>query len=383
MHSAFPCRNSIAEKRRMRADRKKRKRILRSQHRKQRVQLQVQLQRVTDLKSSLDKEILLREKNQNRMQLYKNMARTYWERWRWEAQKRKEAMIQTHLTQCSTSTSKHPTATEKMVLQQIDPSMLTNVYDADNFVGRGSFGRVKVQLYRGIPVAVKQFLPRTVVQDVVNEAEILLQLSHPNLPYFFGVCVTKKPYLIVTQFEGIQGDIIGSGKAWTVHQELLKGDLQLYDLDWMLVCAQIAEAVRYLHFDVGILHNDIKPDNILLKPHKVTNISAVLIDFGKATKLSNAKLFTLSEIDQADYMSRPVNFYLAPEVLSGESRQSRYSDMFAIGGVFYKILDAKKLTNYLDHGKKLCQFAERCRCIHYNRRPDAKQALKFFEELLT
>ena len=113
------------------------------------------------------------------------------------------------------------------------------------------------------------------------------------------------------------------------------------------------------------------------------NISAGLIDFGKATKLSNAKLYTLSELDQADYMSCPENFYLAPEVLSGESRQARYSDMFAIGGVFYKILDAKRLTNYPDYGKKLCQFAERCRCIHYSRRPDAKQALKFFEELLT
>jgi len=82
-------------------------------------------------------------------------------------------------------------------------------------------------------------------------------------------------------------------------------------------------------------------------------------------------------------MSRPVNFYLAPEVLSGESRQSRYSDIFALGGVFYKIIDAKKLINYPDHGKKLCKFAERCRCVHHNRRPDAKQALKFFKELLT
>ena len=361
----FACRNSIAEKRRMRADRKKRKRILRSQHRKQHVQLQAQLQRVIDLKSSLDKEVSLREKSQNRMQMYKNMARTYWERWRWESQKRKEAMIQNHLVQCSTSTSKHPSTTEKVVLQHIDPSMLTNAYDNDNFVGRGSFGRVKVQLYHGTPVAVKQFLPRTVVKDVVNEVEILLQLSHPNLPYFFGVCVTKKPHLFVTQFEGIQGDVVGSGKAWTVHQELLKRDL--CGLDWILVCAQITEAVRYLHFDVGILHNDIKPDNILLKPHK-PNIPAVLIDFGKATKLSNAKLYTLSELDQADYMSRPENLYLAPEVLSGESRQSRYSDMFAMGGVFYKILDAKRLTNYPDHGKKLCQFTERCRCIHYSQR---------------
>ena len=161
----FACRNSIAEKRRMRADRKKRKRILRSQHRKQHVQLQAQLQRVIDLKSSLDKEVSLREKSQNRMQMYKNMARTYWERWRWESQKRKEAMIQNHLVQCSTSTSKHPSTTEKVVLQHIDPSMLTNAYDNDNFVGRGSFGRVKVQLYRGTPVAVNPLKPKAGLKD--------------------------------------------------------------------------------------------------------------------------------------------------------------------------------------------------------------------------
>jgi len=48
----------------------------------------------------------------------------------------------------------------------------------------------------------------------------------------------------VTQFVGIQS------QAWEVHQELQKGDL--HGLDWMLVHAQITEAVRYLHFDVGI-----------------------------------------------------------------------------------------------------------------------------------
>ena len=30
------------------------------------------------------------EASQNKMQMYKNMARTYWERWRWECEKRKE-----------------------------------------------------------------------------------------------------------------------------------------------------------------------------------------------------------------------------------------------------------------------------------------------------
>ena len=80
-------------------------------------------------------------------------------------------------------------------------------------MGRGSLVRVKVQLSRGVLVAVKQFLPRTVIQDVVNEVEILCQL---NYPYFFGAYVTKEPYLIVTQFEGILGDDFVSTKAWTV-----------------------------------------------------------------------------------------------------------------------------------------------------------------------
>ena len=73
-------------------------------------------------------------------------------------------MMHTHLADYRKSISKNP---EKVIFQQIDPSMLTDVNDADDFVGRGSFGRVKVQLYRGVLVAVKQFLPRAVMQDVL------------------------------------------------------------------------------------------------------------------------------------------------------------------------------------------------------------------------
>ena len=41
-------------------------------------------------------------------------------------------------------------------------------------------------------VAVKEFLPRTAVVDLMHEAKILASLSHPNLPYLFGV-YTKVP----------------------------------------------------------------------------------------------------------------------------------------------------------------------------------------------
>ena len=77
-------------------------------------------------------------------------------------------------------------------IQEIDPTMLRNpVIDAkerEHFVGRGCFGVVKVQLFRGIQVAVKEFLPRSLKADVMHEASILVGLCHP---YTFLSCLVS------------------------------------------------------------------------------------------------------------------------------------------------------------------------------------------------
>ena len=72
------------------------------------------------------------------------------------------------------------------------------------YLGQGSFGVVKMKLFRGIKVAVKELQPRTVLSDVRKEAHTLATLCHPFLPYLFGVCTTSEPYRIVMQFHGIQ-----------------------------------------------------------------------------------------------------------------------------------------------------------------------------------
>ena len=92
--------------------------------------------------------------------------------------------------------------------QEIEPSLLINPVQKngqieDVFVGRGCFAVVKLQLFRGIKVAVKEVLPRTVLSDVHHEASIIMRLSHPYVTYLFGVCTHQHPYKIVMQFEGI------------------------------------------------------------------------------------------------------------------------------------------------------------------------------------
>ena len=338
------------------------------------------------LKTDIDNKQSELKMSQNKMQMYKNMARTYWERWRWESQKRKESLVplsRHHQSSLRPST----TDLDIQLLPQINPGMLTNLTEGlNNYIGRGSFGIVKLQLYRGIYVAVKQFLPRTFISDVLHEAKCLMKLSHPNLPQFFGICTEELPYCIVMQFEGIQND--GSQpQPLTLHQELQNGNI-LLGMDWISVCMQLSEAVRYLHFDVEMLHNDIKPDNVLLSnTHRKLNESqipfVVLSDFGKATSVNSGKRYNLTPIDQADYSSRlELSFYLAPELISGESQQSRQSDMFAVGGVIYRIIDKNKLSSLPDYTEKLCQYAEKCRSVHYHQRPNSKQALKFFEDLM-
>lgn len=69
----------------------------------------------------------------------------------------------------------------------------------DLFVGRGSFGVVKCQTYRGISVAVKEFLPCTVKESVEREARLMLELCHPCfLVYALHIII------LVVQYYGIE-----------------------------------------------------------------------------------------------------------------------------------------------------------------------------------
>jgi serine/threonine protein kinase len=93
--------------------------------------------------------------------------------------------------------------------------------------------------------------------------------------------------------------------------------------------AQIAEATAYLH-QRNILHRDIKPDNIIIKPdHK-----AVLIDFGSAREFIHDRIQNQTVILTAGYA--PLEQY------SSLSRKGSYSDIYSLGAVFYFALTGVK-----------------------------------------
>ena len=88
------------------------------------------------------------------------------------------------------------------------------VRDKDIFIGHGSFGVIKFQQYKGIQVAVKEFLPHTRAESVRYKASILPKLSHAYVPLLLGICTSKYPIIIIMQYHGIDGRCV------TLYKEL-------------------------------------------------------------------------------------------------------------------------------------------------------------------
>lgn len=339
--------NTAEEKKAMKKARKRRKRK----------------KKVKELMAEIDSEKKLKESAVRSRVKYSGMARTYWERWQWELQGRRKLMINERM-------ARKRLQVVKFVLPHIDPSMLEdpliNGERKECYIGRGLFGIVRLHLFRDIKVAVKEFLPHSLREDINNEAHILASLCHPYLPCFLGVCLKETPFRIVMQFHATDGS------PRTLFHELRSKNLTSSELV-LAFCAQLIEAVHYLHHEVEILHNDITTTNIV-----VENEHIVLIDFGKATKLLEARLYHLGETEKQEYIAKYP--HLAPEVVYGQQRQSMYSDMYSVGLVLHQICDYSSISRLMR--TSLQRLAEKCRSHEFSYRPKSTEALNYLQGVL-
>jgi serine/threonine protein kinase len=148
-------------------------------------------------------------------------------------------------------------------------------------IGSGCYGNV----YKGLditsskPVAIKKIKsPITddgIPSDTLREITILRSISHNNIVEFHDVIITSdKMYLIFEYVESDLKNFISKFKG-SMPMQLIKQILR-----------QILEGIDYIHLE-GILHRDLKPQNILVNYNiNLNEITIKIADFGLARTYS-------------------------------------------------------------------------------------------------
>ena len=159
-----------------------------------------------------------------------------------------------------------------------------------------------------------------------QEARILAQLSHPNIPAIYDVIFNEPdidhPGNGDPKFQIIFEHIEGTTLKQLIHDE---GAIPLDDARiWF---SQLASALGHAHSH-GIVHRDVKPANIIIR---LDRESCALVDFGIALTASQAERLT-----RTGYVVGTPG-YMSPEQMAGEDVDAR-TDIFSLAVCLYEAL---------------------------------------------
>lgn len=224
------------------------------------------------------------------------------------------------------------------------PGTKLHEYEIVRLLGRpGGFGMtyLAVDANLGKTVAVKEYLPvdyavRSTSNSVslrsrqdqkafdwgrsafIKEARVLARFKHRNVVSVHRFFEANETAYIVMEY--VQGETLG---------ERLLRDTFLDQPALLDVLMPVLDGLAHVHED-GVLHRDIKPDNIVITPAGVP----VLIDFGAArNELSNRSRSAMN-VFTAGYA--PIEQY------SDHDSQGVWTDIYALGAIAYRAITGNK-----------------------------------------
>jgi eukaryotic-like serine/threonine-protein kinase len=201
------------------------------------------------------------------------------------------------------------------------PAILAGRYKIEKMIGEGAFAATylaeDMKLLR--PVAVKLLRSQHVTDDgftarFEREAQVAAQVSHPNVVQVHDYGHDGQHVFIVMHY--VSGPTLAE---YVRRQKRLSSD------EVIRIVGQVLGGLAAIH-ERGIVHRDIKPQNILLED----DLTPMLSDFGVAySPLESSLTQTGMTIGTAAYM--------APEQATGEQVGPR-ADLYAVGCVLYELL---------------------------------------------
>ncbi|XP_060922328.1 tyrosine-protein kinase Tec isoform X2 [Limanda limanda] len=197
---------------------------------------------------------------------------------------------------------------------EIDPGELTFMKE----LGSGQFGLVRLGKWRAQhKVAIKAIRAGAMLEeDFIEEAKVMMKLSHPKLVQLYGVCSQQTPIYIVSEFME-QGCLLN-----VLRQR--GGSFSLASL--LSICLDVSEGMEHLEAN-GFLHRDLAARNCLMNDALVVKVS----DFGMARYVLD------NQYTSSSGAKFPVK-WSPPEVFNF-CRYSSMSDVWSFGVLMWEVFN--------------------------------------------
>jgi serine/threonine protein kinase len=196
-------------------------------------------------------------------------------------------------------------------------------------LGTGGMGEVwraeDTRLLRQVAIKI---LPAQLAADpewkdrFLREARTIAQLNHPNIATIYAIGDEQDSLFIAMEL--VEGESLSS--------MIKRGPM--IPADAVRVAVHVADGLYEAHLK-GIVHRDVKPENILVSPRSVK-----VLDFGIAKQLGTAE--DISQTQGGVVLGTP--HYMSPEQALGKPLDAR-SDIFSLGVVLYEMLAGQKPFN--------------------------------------
>lgn len=226
----------------------------------------------------------------------------------------------------------------------VEPGAVIGEYVLEQKVGEGGMGEIwrGTQPLIGKQVAIK-ILRKKVAEDqesvarFIQEARAVNAIKHRGLVdiFSFGDLPDGRPYFVM---EFLEGESLSARMS-------ARGPLRWAEIADIFV--QICEALQAAH-ERGIIHRDLKSENIFLVSEKNGKSLVKILDFGIA-KLVNAENDNAQLTQAGDIFGTPA--YMSPEQCQGTVTQR--SDIYSLGIILFEMITGR--TPFYVPGEKSAQ----------------------------